>query len=231
MPPRRAKHGRRRRSIGILDDHITDSLDKLYSLDAWGGRRRNSRSRQRWEYRRQARRLGSSSTIEHAERLADASGDEAAVLSKIEGAAARLSLVVHCVREAAGDSTVTNAVDEQSIGTGVALARWYADETAKVYSLSSGRPTRTGAPAGLVELIERKGGSITARQLRQSMREFRDSTEAAEAALDTLAKAGSGTWETIGPADDGGRPTRIFKLSTLSTSTQPSQTLEKNMVP
>ena len=143
-----------------------------------------------------------------------------------EGAAARLSLVVHCVREAAGDSTVTNAVDEQSIGTGVALARWYADETARVYSVlretDEDRRLRR-----IVELIERKGGSITARQLRQSMREFRDSTEAAEAALDTLAKAGSGTWETIGPADDGGRPTRIFKLSTLSTSTQPSQTLDK----
>ena len=79
----------------------------------------------------------------------------------------------------------------------------------------------------IIELIERKGGTITARQLRQSMREFRDSTEAAEAALDTLAKVGSGKWEASSTADDGGRPTRIFRLSTLSTSTEPSQNTAK----
>jgi hypothetical protein len=144
-----------------------------------------------------------------------------------EGAAARLALVVHCVREAAGDRTVSSSIDDQDVGSGVAIARWFADEAGRVYQ-ALGETDEDRQLRRVVELIERKGGSISARQLRQSMREFRDSTEAAEAALDTLAKAGLGSWETTGPADDGGRPTRIFKLSTPSTSTEPSQTLDKS---
>ena len=47
----------------------------------------------------------------------------------------------------------------------------------------------------------------------RGMRQFKDSTEVAEKALDELTKAGRGSWEAIGPGKAGGRPTRRFRLA------------------
>jgi len=147
---------------------------------------------------------------EHAERQADATGEQAAALSKIEGAAARLALVVHCVREAAGDRTASDQIDDRDVGSGVAIARWYADEAERVYSVlresDDGRLQRQ-----VVELISRKGGSITANDLRRRSRHFA-TTEDAEEFLVGLVKAGAGTWVEV-QHEGAGRPTQEFHLS------------------
>jgi hypothetical protein len=46
---------------------------------------------------------------------------------------------------------------------------------------------------------------------------------AAETALDELAKAGRGIWRDVPTTAKGGRPARVFTLSTMSTSTQPPE--------
>jgi len=57
---------------------------------------------------------------EHAKEHADMTGDLSAAWSKLEGYAARLALVVHCIRWAAGDPSLVNHsfADEKSITAG-----------------------------------------------------------------------------------------------------------------
>jgi hypothetical protein len=60
-------------------------------------------------------------------------------------------------------------------------------------------------------LIERKGGSVTPRDLMRSSRQFA-SAEDAEFALKALAAVGLGTWETTVPSPQGGHPACRFVL-------------------
>jgi hypothetical protein len=79
----------------------------------------------------------------------------------------------------------------------------------------------------LVELIRRKGGAITVRDLMRCSRRFTTADDA-EAALDELATSGWGRWESVNPDDDGGRPTRrLVLLDATAADTTPTNT-EKN---
>jgi hypothetical protein len=160
----------------------------------------------------------------HGQEQADLAGDLSAAWSKLEGYAARLALVVHFVRWAAGDSTLTSAdeVDADSIAAGVKLSRWFGNEARRAYAiLSESDEERDGRR--LAELIQRKGGTVTVRELQQTSRLFRTASEAGSA-LDALAEAGGGRWEQQGPGARGGRPTRIFRLNAPAPSTQPPET-------
>jgi hypothetical protein len=67
----------------------------------------------------------------------------------------------------------------------------------------------------LVEWIDRKGGTVTAREVQMGCRWLRE-PGAAEAVLEELVRTGRGTWEQSSSGQRG-QPTRRFKLSTLST--------------
>jgi hypothetical protein len=164
---------------------------------------------------------------EHAGRLADATGDLAAVLSKIEGAAARLALIVHLVREAAGDRKIGKAIDEASITSGIALAQWYGREAERIYQVLS-ETDEDRQRRQVLDLIRRRGGTITANDLRRRSRLFATS-EDAERFLDGLVKAGYGSWRDAGQGEAGGRPTREFTLSdvvSVSETQKPSENEE-----
>lgn len=156
---------------------------------------------------------------QHGDETEGLSGRLAAAYAKIEAYAARLALVVHLVDSVALDvpESTTDTVSESAMVSGVALARWFAYEAERVYRIIEETEGESEQRA-IVELINRKGGRVTARQLRQSMRRFRDSALGAEQALDELVAAGVGTWEPTPPGQRG-QPTRVFRLSTLSTST------------
>lgn len=162
---------------------------------------------------------------EHADRQLQAAGEEAALLAKIEGAAARLALVTHLVQQMHGDgtSTTAGAVDQVSTEAGVALARRFAHEGRRVY-LTLAETDEERQRRELTELIERKGGCITVRGLQRCTRRFADSAEAAEEPLGELAKAGIGHWVAVPPTRKGGQPKRIFRLSTpLTVDTTPTK--------
>jgi len=164
---------------------------------------------------------------EHALEQADLTGDLAAVWSKIEGYAPRLALIVHLARWAAGDATLaaTDAVDLVSMEAGISLAKWFGTEARRVYAIL-GESDEERDQRRLVELIQRKGGSATVRDLMRSARMFSDA-DVAEQALNELVKAGCGHWEAppIGPA--GGHPTQRFVLAPgVDTDT----TLDSSMV-
>lgn len=149
----------------------------------------------------------------HAAEHADLAGELSAVWSKLEGYAARLALVLHFIRWAASDPTLQSpeAVDESSIAAGVKLSRWFGHEARRVYAML-GETDDERDWRRLVELIDRKGGTVTARELQQSSRQYRTADDA-EAALAGLVQAGFGRWQDQQPTAKGGRPTRVFRLN------------------
>jgi hypothetical protein len=60
----------------------------------------------------------------HAREQAALGGELAAAWSKLEGYAARLALVVHGIRQAAGEAVDPWRCDEVSMASGIALCRW-----------------------------------------------------------------------------------------------------------
>jgi hypothetical protein len=148
---------------------------------------------------------------EHAQEQVELTGDLSAAWSKLEGYAARLALVAHLVRWAAGDFVDPSCADETSVAAGVALSRWFGQETRRVYAIL----TETEADRQrreLAELIGRHGGRMTTRDLMRSSRAY-PTAEAAEQALDDLFQAGFGRWIDKNPTAKGGRPTRCFVLA------------------
>jgi hypothetical protein len=152
----------------------------------------------------------------HAVEQVDLVGDMAAAWSKLEEYAARLALVIHFVRLAAGDANLRKpeVVDGASMSAGITLAKWFKHEARRIYAMLDESDAERDQRR-LVDWIGRKGGAVTAREVQQGCRWLKE-PGAAEAALEELAKAGRGTWEQS-PAGQRGQPTRRFKLSTVTT--------------
>lgn len=152
----------------------------------------------------------------HAEEQIELSGELSAAWSKLEEYAARLALVIHYVRWAADDADLKSpdAVDGASMKAGIELTQWFKVEARRVYSLLS-ESDDDGEQRRLIEWIERKGGSVTAREVQQGHRQYRTSQDA-DAALKVLVDGGYGSWESS-PPNQRGQPTRRFNLSTVST--------------
>ena len=159
---------------------------------------------------------------EHAKEQVELTGDLSAAWSKLEGYAARLALVIHLTRLAANDPELkdTDAVNAASVRAGVRLSRWFGHEARRIYAMLD-ESDETQERRKLVELIECKGGSMTARDLMRSSRQYLTAADAT-AALDDLAKAGIGQWEDSGTTPQGGRPTRQLTLvDTVDTDRTP----------
>jgi hypothetical protein len=159
-----------------------------------------------------AKRLWVDFYNQHGQEAADLSGELAAAWSKLEGYAARLALIVHFARWAAGDDSLQDAerIDADSMARAVTLAEWFKHEARRVYGVLAETDEQRDQRQ-LVEWIQRKGGTVTARDLQRGPRPYRVGN-AAETALQELAKAGYGTWQDSPTNTDGGRPTRAFRL-------------------
>src|SRR5262249_33633643 len=156
-------------------------------------------------------------------------GDLSAAWSKLEGYAARLALVIHCVRCAAGDSTLKtpDTVDAKSIEVGVAWSRWFGDEARRIYRILEETPEEQ-EQRELVELIRGKGGAATPRDL-QRWRDRRFATSGdAERALSELVKAELGRWAMDNPNRSGGRPSVQFILADAIDADKTLQFPEKS---
>jgi hypothetical protein len=153
----------------------------------------------------------------HAIEQADLTGDMAAAWSKLEEYAARLALVIHFMRWAAGDPNLTkpDIVDVASMNAGIVLARWFKHEARRVYAMLDESDAERDERR-LVDWIGRKGGTVTPREVQQGCRWLKE-PGAAEAALGELVKAGRGTWRDVPMTAKGGRLARAFVLSTPST--------------
>jgi hypothetical protein len=149
----------------------------------------------------------------HGEELAELTGDRAAAWSKLRETAARLALIVHAVRVAAGDAAGED-VDAESMGRALRLVEWHKHEVRRVYSIlgqTDEEAAERQSDDRLAAWIERRGGTTTARDLISACRWIATSDEA-EAALRRLVAAGRGEWHDRPPSERGGRPTRDFIL-------------------
>ncbi len=152
----------------------------------------------------------------HRAELADLDDDLAAAWSKLEAYTARFALIFQLC-----DCAHDDKIDEVAMGAAIELSDWFGSEAKRVYGLFV-ESKEDVEQRELIELIERKGGRLTARELQQGSRKYKKSADA-EAALSGLVKAGIGRWEIV---ETSGRQRREFVLSTPSTSTEVPKTAE-----
>ena len=137
-------------------------------------------------------------------------GDLSAAWSKLEESAARLALVIHCIRQVSGESVDPWLCDADSMRDGITLATWFKDETQRVYRLltesQDSRELRQAA-----EWIQQRGGIVRARDLVAGRRDIAD-IDQAETILQRLVESHFGTWKSVASTERGGRPTREFTL-------------------
>lgn len=146
-------------------------------------------------------------------------GDMAACFAKIEGYACRLSLVHHVVSRV-GAMEDCQPVDVESMRAGIDMARWFAYEARRVYSLFD-ESDEQKSDRKLYEFIRDRGGHITPRELQRSNRRRWPDAATAEQALQELVEVGLGRWEETGPGTKGGRPSKLFRLDPPSESYDP----------
>jgi hypothetical protein len=208
-PPRRRREWSDDSVPEELRDRVRDVFDGLYALEP-------ARDSAGDEYPAQirvdddARNEFIAYFKRNAERMDVSAGDEAAALSKLEETAARLALVIHLVRQAAGDDVEPWECDRDSMAAGVTLGEWFCRETARVYAVLGESSTTTGKRR-LVDWIAQHGGQVTAREVQQGC-SWLKKPGAAIAALDDLVKSGAGEWCERPTGPKGGRATRVFRL-------------------
>ena len=142
----------------------------------------------------------------------DAQDEQAAALAKLESYAARLGLLHHVVTHVAVQTEDLRPVGEQSLGTGIRLAEWFAAEALRVYqSLRESEDQRRLRE--LIEWVEGRGGQVTPWRVSDSMRTRYPTSEEAKADLEELVKVGRGEWIERPSGVHGGRPPgKLFQL-------------------
>jgi uncharacterized protein DUF3987 len=151
----------------------------------------------------------------HRAELVDLDDDLASAWSKLEAYAARFALIFQLCTWAAGDASAGHAIDEGSIRKAIELSDWFGGEAKRVYGMFV-EDAQDQEQRELIELIQRKGGSITSRELMRSCFRIKKATEA-EAALESLVKTKIGKWEPVERQGGPGRPTRKFVLNPADT--------------
>lgn len=210
-PPSRTKRWTDRGIAPADQDAVHRVLDRLYTL-AHGVDESGEAKPQIVGMTPEAKRIWVDFYDAHALEQADLDDDLSAVWSKLEACAARLALVVHCARWAAGDPSLAlpDTVDEASIAAGVDMARWFGDEARRIYAMLDESDDERSVRE-LVELIRRNDGAITTRELMRKCRKY-PTAEGARAALDDLVASGMGSWDRSGGGKPG-RPSGCFRLN------------------
>lgn len=173
----------------------------------------------------------------HGAEHAQLTGDAAAMSAKLEEIPCRLALVFHCIKWAtiSDPDAEIGEVDLETMRDAIRLAQWFKREAERI--LGTIRETddeadhRRLAEWIRAEGIKNKKGCVIARDLRDNLRDFRNNTPAAEAALRELARDGYGTYEFPRGNQQPGQPTRVFVLHSPSTATANSEFSGETTIP
>lgn len=141
-------------------------------------------------------------------------GDTAAAFSKLEGYAARFTLIHHCCLWAAEDTPPTHEqqIGIESVNAGITLARWFANEALHIYAMLD-ESEQDRSERELVEWIKGRGGRVTARDVQRGPSQFRQDSVTIGKLLDGMVSKGIGCWEELETGKRGGRPSRTFVLN------------------
>jgi hypothetical protein len=165
-----------------------------------------------------------------AKETAAAEGDLVSAFSKLEGIAARFALLHHTVSEVMASRDGRAAIKPESVEAGVILTRWFGNEARRIYATLS-ETTEEGNIRRLVEWIQQRGGSATARDLQRSNAHKYPSSAAAEAVLEELVKGGFGELKQTSTTSAGGRPSQTFSLYPNPTSDKTDTTSPEELLP
>jgi hypothetical protein len=126
--------------------------------------------------------------------------------------AARLALVIHLSRYAAGEDVDPQQCDATSMQHGIALARWFAYEAQRVLKKVSLTAERRDLQQ-LYEWIRRHpAGSVTIRDVCRSNSRKYPTAQCAMAAMTKLKDSGLCQWSHTTPGHQGGRPTHRMEV-------------------
>lgn len=141
----------------------------------------------------------------------DTFGAVRAAYAKLKSVPARVGLVFHLVRRAAGDPTLEDPdrVDGASIRSGREVAEFFRNEIERLYS-TFGASGLDANSRKVLQVVEAAGGEITPRKLSQKSRLFRP-VETAVTILQGLVESGRGDWRTDRPSG-GGHASKVFVL-------------------
>jgi hypothetical protein len=201
---------------------FADTLDRLYRLEPDADAEGRERPRL-VGLSSDAKRLWITFHDDHAAELAGYVGDLAAAWSKLRDTCARLALIVHKARLAAGENVSEDVLDAASIERAIRLIGWFKHETRRVYALLAesevDRAVRQSDDR-LAAFVVRHGGRLAVRDVVAGCRWIADA-DAAEEALQRLVDAGRGQWLDKPTTEQGGRPARLFVLKPEAASAQP----------
>jgi hypothetical protein len=215
MPPRKAKRWSEAVVEETLETELADIFDRLYGLSMTVDAEAEEPAPVPLNLSARAKLAWVAFYNEHATEQLELTGDLAAAWSKLEGYAARLALVVHLARWAAGAALIGEPpgdVNAESVEAGIELSRWFGNEAQRVYAVLN-ESDEERDQRELVELMQRKGGCLTVRELMHARRRYRTSAEDAEAALEQLVKEGVAIRDNTTPSTAGGRPVVRYRLS------------------
>ncbi|TWU27568.1 YfjI family protein [Bythopirellula polymerisocia] len=147
----------------------------------------------------------------HRQEMTGLDDDSTSAWSKLEAYTARFALIFQLCDWAAGDASGENQIDAQAMDSAIELSDWFGAESLRMYAVLSEsdeqRDTRE-----LLDLIRRRGGSVTPRELARSSRRYREAG-VAEATLEELVRMKYGRWEMQASGPKGGAPTQEFVLA------------------
>lgn len=178
----------------------------------------------------EAEQLWASYYDEHNQEISNSDERSRAMLSKLEGGAARLALVVHLGRCASGECIDPSYIDGESMRRGIVLARWFAREAERVYARLD-ETDEDSENRGLKEWIARGNKNrdpltATVNDLTHGLRKYRGKPDLAEHDLEELVQSGDGIWERNGGRP--GKPTKRFRLvPTVSDPNTPADDAKK----
>lgn len=131
--------------------------------------------------------------------------------SKLEGQAARLALIFHCIRHAylPRPDSATACISLDTLNDALRWIEWLKSETRRIYYTLSRHGEGRQADR-LMAFARRCGGSCTAREAARQGAGGRDA-DTVEKLMRSLVTAGFGDFITP-EQPKGGRPTKVFRL-------------------
>ena len=125
--------------------------------------------------------------------------------------AARLTLVLHLSRWAAGEEIDPTVCDVTSLFCGIKLAEWFAWETKRIHADFT-RSAEQTEQFRLIDWLSRRGGTATVRDLCRSNGRKYPTEAKAQVAMDQLAETGVGVWVDMPPGEKGGPSYRVLSM-------------------
>ncbi|MBM4017429.1 MAG: DUF3987 domain-containing protein [Planctomycetes bacterium] len=227
MPPRRAKQWTGREVSRLAEECLAEVYAHLWGLAPMKDEEGTARSID-LPLSSAAMPMWVDFVNAHGLETADLTGPLAAAFSKLEGYAARLALIVCLARWTENPGQLgagPTEVDAESVEAGISIVRWAKNETRRIYAML--REDEDGqAMREILELVERRGGGITVRELQQA-RHYATADEAEEI-LQKMVTAGLGHWVSMPPGPKGGRPTKCFRLAENAPACYETSEFPKN---